>query len=161
VFVAWPHAPPNFPSTVRRLGIVFCYNRPCSLLAVPYAAPPPPPPSPPSGGEGGNQGEAEVAAPPAADEPSAVPLSAPLLSAFAPVFSPDGRLLVFLSQEAAARSGVHSATASLHSIEWREVRRGTPQPWGCWPCPSPPPASPGNRRARAARGGTPLFLTLS
>jgi hypothetical protein len=27
VFVAWPHQPPNFPQTDRKLGIVFCFNR--------------------------------------------------------------------------------------------------------------------------------------
>ncbi|GBF91528.1 hypothetical protein Rsub_04268 [Raphidocelis subcapitata] len=148
VFVVWPHAPPNLPSTVRRLGIVFCYNRPCSLLAVPYAAPPPPPPA----GDGEADAAAAAAAASAADdEPSAVPLSAPLLSAFAPVFSPDGRLLVFLSQDAAARSGVHSATASMHSIEWRKDGSRDALASG-----APPPRTvvPVVRRP-ASRGGFP------
>ena len=34
MFVAWPHAAPNFPSFPQRLGIVYCFNRPCALWAV-------------------------------------------------------------------------------------------------------------------------------
>lgn len=33
-------------------------------------------------------------------------------------FSPDGKLLVFLSSQAAVNSGAHSATNSLHSMNW-------------------------------------------
>lgn len=112
VFVAWPHAPLNFPSTKRRLGIVFCYNRPCCLMYLPYSPPPPP------------VGNGDTAAAPAAAakqeaEPDAVDLTSDtLLSAFAPVFSPGGGALAFLSQDAAARSGVHSGTCSLHVLDW-------------------------------------------
>jgi len=123
VFVAWPHAPPNFPTTLRRLGIVFCYNRPCFLFHVPYAAPPPPAsaeaaetngkPADPASADKAEAAEDEEAA-----QPPASKLSGALLSAFAPVFSPDGRLLVFLSADAAARTGVHAGTTSLHSLAW-------------------------------------------
>lgn len=41
-----------------------------------------------------------------------------LLSALCPRFRPDGQLLLFLSHEAAARSGVHCATAALHTLPW-------------------------------------------
>lgn len=41
-----------------------------------------------------------------------------LLSAASPRFSPDGRTLLFMSHEAAAATGVHAATASLHAIDW-------------------------------------------
>jgi hypothetical protein len=34
------------------------------------------------------------------------------------VCSPDGKLLVFLSSQAAVNTGAHSATNSLHSIDW-------------------------------------------
>ena len=41
-----------------------------------------------------------------------------LLSALCPRFRPDGKLLLFLSHEAAARSGVHCATAALYTLPW-------------------------------------------
>jgi hypothetical protein len=154
VFVAWPHAPPNFPSTLRRLGIVFCYNRPCYLMHLPYSPPPPAPDaacepssSAPKAGAGAAKeaagpGKASAAAAAEAPAPVAAKLSGKLLSAFAPVFSPDGRLLVFLSQDAAARSGVHSGTAALHAIDWPKVRGRKAAPWSPLLLPrSPPPAS--------------------
>lgn len=48
----------------------------------------------------------------------AVCLTPGLLSATSPRFSPDGKLLVFLSHEAAAVSGVHNATAELLTLPW-------------------------------------------
>ena len=45
-------------------------------------------------------------------------LTPDLLSALCPRFRPDGKLLLFLSHEAAARSGVHCATAALHTLPW-------------------------------------------
>lgn len=48
----------------------------------------------------------------------AVCLTPGLLSATSPRFSPDGKLLVFLSHEAAAVSGVHNATAALLTLPW-------------------------------------------
>lgn len=33
-------------------------------------------------------------------------------------FSPDGKFLVFLSAKSSVDSGAHSATDSLHKIEW-------------------------------------------
>jgi acylaminoacyl-peptidase len=57
----------------------------------------------------------------AAAAPTAARLCPELLSAATPVFSPDGQQLLFLSHEAAARSGVHNATAALHSLPWPQV----------------------------------------
>lgn len=34
------------------------------------------------------------------------------------IFSPDGKFLVFLSARTSVDSGAHSATDSLHKIEW-------------------------------------------
>lgn len=34
VCVVWPHAAPNFPAFPQRLGIVYCFNRPCALYAA-------------------------------------------------------------------------------------------------------------------------------
>lgn len=100
VFVSWQHqselASPNFP---QRLGLVHCFNRPCSLHALPW-------PQPAADGDLGA----------AADAPTC--LTAPLASAFSPRFSPDGCTLVFLSQQNAVASGVHNATATLHSLSW-------------------------------------------
>ena len=40
VCVVWPHAAPNFPALPQRLGIVYCFNRPCALycVAAPYTS---------------------------------------------------------------------------------------------------------------------------
>jgi acylaminoacyl-peptidase len=109
VFVAWPHAPPNFPATKRRLGIVFCYNRPCALY---YA-------EPAKQGEGGAKDAAAAAA-----TAVAARVSPPCLqSAATPMFTPDGSRLLFFSHEAAASSGVHNATAALHSVEWKGAEK--------------------------------------
>lgn len=45
-------------------------------------------------------------------------LTPDMMSAACPRFSPDGRTLLFMSHEAAARSGVHSATSALHTLDW-------------------------------------------
>lgn len=52
--------------------------------------------------------------------PVAVNLTPDLLSASWPVFTPDGQALVFLSSEAAARSGVHSATVAMYKLPWSD-----------------------------------------
>ncbi|KAL4436940.1 hypothetical protein ABPG75_004079 [Micractinium tetrahymenae] len=100
LFVCWEHqselASASFP---QRLGVVFCFNRPCSLQAVPWPQP----------------------ALAAADGKAAVCLTSSLGSAFSPRFSPDGRTLVFLSQQNAISTGVHSATVTLHSLAWGDA----------------------------------------
>ncbi|XP_050372077.1 acylamino-acid-releasing enzyme [Argentina anserina] len=100
VFVGWS-------ADSRKLGIKYCYNRPCALYVV--------------------------RAPlfePGADEPaikdsstedcSVVNLTQSISSAFFPRFSPDGKLLLFLSARSSVDSGAHSATDSLHKIDWPE-----------------------------------------
>jgi acylaminoacyl-peptidase len=99
VFVAWEHTASNFPEFPQRLGIVFCFNRPCALHAVAWPQP----------AERG-------AAPPAV---RLVPAS--LQSSFSPRFSPDGKNLVILSQAAAVESGAHAATPALLSLPWQDV----------------------------------------
>lgn len=104
MFVCWEHqselATANFP---QRLGVRACFNRPCDLRAVAWPQP------------------AEVAG--AGEEPPASHrLTSQLGSAFSPRFSQDGASLVFLSQQAALASGVHSATVSLHSLSWGDAR---------------------------------------
>jgi hypothetical protein len=47
-----------------------------------------------------------------------VPLTQSLMSGLSPVFTPDGSQLLFISQEAAAASGVHAATSALYSLAW-------------------------------------------
>jgi acylaminoacyl-peptidase len=111
-FVAWPHAAPNFPGLPQRLGIVYCFNRPCALYAAAWPQP-----------------GARGAAPPAAR------LTPPALqSAYSPRFSPDGAALVFLSQQAAVDSGAHSATCALHALDWPAARAAAAQG-----APPPPP----------------------
>lgn len=130
MFVRWPHAPDNFPGLTQRLGIVYCFNRPCHLALAPWlqvgagardeaaieGAPL----------EAGFQGAAE--APAGGSYPAATLLTPGMSSAFSPRFSPDGGTLVFLSQAAAVESGAHAASASLHALTW----------CGAGPAPGPP-----------------------
>ena len=106
MFVAWEHqcrlASASFP---QRLGVVYCFNRPCELRAVAW---------------------------PQHESPASVQLTAGLGSAFSPRFSPDGATLVFLSQGNAVATGVHSATVTLHALGWGDAARAlggaTPPP---------------------------------
>ena len=98
MFVAWEHVASNFSDLRQRLGIVYCFNRPCALHAVPW--------------------------PQAAAPAPAAPLTPRLRSAFSPRFSPSGATLAFLSQQAAVESGVHSGTAALHALPWAGAAAG-------------------------------------
>ncbi|CAI5509579.1 unnamed protein product [Closterium sp. Naga37s-1] len=98
LFVGWSAFASNF-NTARRLGIVYCANRPCHLFAAQA-------PSQDAAGKKSGSGC------------SIVKLTAGISSAFSPRFSPDGSLLVFLSSHAAVDSGTHGATNSLHSLLW-------------------------------------------
>ena len=101
IFVSWEHqserASARFP---QRLGVVYCFNRPCSLQVVPWPQ---------------QQAEAPTAA-------AAVCITRQLSSAFSPRFSPDGSTLVVLSQQKAVASGVHNATTTLHSLRWAHAQ---------------------------------------
>ena len=116
IFVGWDHKAINFPNFPQRLGIVFCFNRPCALHAVQWPQPK-------------ERGAASSAI-------RITPIS--LSSAFSPRFSPDGKTLVMLSQAAAVESGVHSATPALLALSWPDVapRVAATSPGGG---PSPPP----------------------
>lgn len=107
LFVCWEHqselASASFP---QRLGVVFCFNRPCSLQAVPW-------PQAVGSSSGGAAGGAAG---------SAACLTRSLGSAFSPRFSPDGATLVFLSAQNAVASGVHNATNTLHVLSWADAR---------------------------------------
>ncbi|CAM6101899.1 unnamed protein product [Calypogeia fissa] len=96
VFVGWTSYASNF-STTRKLGMKYCYNRPCALYAVEAPV--------------GTRDESQPT-------PAPVKLTGEISSALTPRFSPDGKLLVFLSAKAAVDSGAHSATNSLHAISW-------------------------------------------
>ncbi|XP_060178673.1 acylamino-acid-releasing enzyme-like isoform X2 [Lycium barbarum] len=104
VFVGWP-------SDTRKLGIKYCYNRPCALYAVraPFSKPE------------DRQSESN-----AVEEASPVKLTQRISSAFAPRFSPDRKGLVFLSAKSSVDSFVHSATQSLHRIDWSIDGKPTP-----------------------------------
>ncbi|XAR57316.1 Acylaminoacyl-peptidase [Bertholletia excelsa] len=93
VFVGWS-------DNGRKLGIKYCYNRPCALYAVedPFH-------------ESDPQGKAT-------EDARVFKLTQSISSAFFPRFSPDGKLLVFLSAKSSVDSGAHSATDSLHRIDW-------------------------------------------
>ena len=83
----------------RRLGIVYCLNRPCALytIKIPFTCK-------------NNT--------PADSDPQATCLTEGLLSAMSPKFSPKGDRLIFLSHDAAASSGVHCATAAVKNMQW-------------------------------------------
>ncbi|CAK7327161.1 unnamed protein product [Dovyalis caffra] len=98
VFVGWSSSP-------RKLGIKYCYNRPSGLYAVRvpiYIS---------------EVNELELKQSPVEDSP-VLNLTQSISSAFFPSFSPDGRFLVFLSASSSVDSGAHSATDSLHKIDW-------------------------------------------
>ncbi|TVU31059.1 hypothetical protein EJB05_22726, partial [Eragrostis curvula] len=103
VFVAWS-SENGFQETPRKLGIKYCYNRPCSL----YAAPDPFREEAEKPSTDSNKGEITTM----------IKLTAELSSAFFPRFSPDGKYLVFISAKSAVDSGAHNATNSMHKIEW-------------------------------------------
>ncbi|XP_004297990.1 PREDICTED: acylamino-acid-releasing enzyme-like [Fragaria vesca subsp. vesca] len=98
VFVGWS-------ADTRKLGMVYCYNRPCALYAVK---------APLYGSEADGQ---EIKDNSTEDCP-VVNLTQSISSAFFPRFSPDGKLLLFLSARSSVDSGAHSATDSLHKFDW-------------------------------------------
>lgn len=95
----WSHRAHNLSTMARRLGIVYCLNRPCALysIKVPFICK--------------NNS-------PADSNPQGTCLTEGLLSAMSPKFSPKGNRLIFLSHDAAASSGVHCATAALKTMLW-------------------------------------------
>ena len=86
----------NFKSTSRRLGLVFCFNRPSALFLAkaPISEP--------------------TATPP--DSAPATRITENASSAMWPRFTPDGKTLAFVSHERAVESGAHFATASLRAM---------------------------------------------
>ncbi|KAH1136031.1 hypothetical protein AAZX31_10G001200 [Glycine max] len=98
VFVGWTFE-------TRKLGIKYCYNRPCALYVV----------KAPHHESKANETEIH-----STEDVQAVNLTQTISSAFFPRFSPDGKFLVFVSARSSVDSGVHSATDSLHRIDWPE-----------------------------------------
>ncbi|CAJ1966982.1 unnamed protein product [Sphenostylis stenocarpa] len=96
IFVGW-----SFET--RKLGIKYCYNRPCALYAV----------KAPQHESKDNKTETR-----STEDVQAVNLTQNISSAFFPRFSPDGNFLVFVSASSSVDSGAHSATDSLHRIDW-------------------------------------------
>ncbi|XP_010440446.1 PREDICTED: acylamino-acid-releasing enzyme-like [Camelina sativa] len=81
----------------RKLGIKYCYNRPCAIYAIKFIADEP------------------------KDDANGFPihnLTKSISSGFCPRFSKDGKFLVFVSAKTAVDSGAHWATESLHRIDW-------------------------------------------
>ncbi|KAI4317929.1 hypothetical protein L6164_025755 [Bauhinia variegata] len=95
----------GWSSETRKLGIKYCFNRPCALYAVR------------SPHHDSKTSEPELKSSSTKDV-QAVNLTQTINSAFFPRFSPDGKFLVFLSARTAVDSGAHSATNSLHRIDW-------------------------------------------
>ncbi|CAA7388034.1 unnamed protein product [Spirodela intermedia] len=104
IFVGW--TPENARErSSRKLGIKYCNNRPCALYAVQAPA------QESTSNESENANATGCAI-------TAIKLTDRLNSAFFPRFSPDGKYLVFLSAKSAVDSGAHSATNSLHRMDW-------------------------------------------
>ncbi|WCJ23909.1 Acylamino-acid-releasing enzyme [Euphorbia peplus] len=98
VFVGWSSDP-------RKLGIKYCYNRPCALYAV-------------SAPVYKSETHEFVLKNSANQDSPVINLIQSISSAFFPLFSPDGKFLVFASAESSVDSGAHSATNSLYKILW-------------------------------------------
>lgn len=96
VFVGWSPEP-------RKLGMIYCTNRPCALYAVkaPLYYP-----------------EVNKFDLDSMGDYKAVKLTQGISSALFPRFSPGGKYLVFLSTKSAVDSGAHNATESIHRIVW-------------------------------------------
>ncbi|XP_059310051.1 LOW QUALITY PROTEIN: acylamino-acid-releasing enzyme-like [Lycium ferocissimum] len=107
VFVGWP-------SDTRKLGIKYCYNRPCALYAVraPFSKPE------------DRQSESN-----AVEEASPVKLTQRISSAFVPRFSPDRKGLVFLSAKSSVASFVMFTCNSHHFIDLCCSIDGLSSPW--------------------------------
>eukprot|EP00741_Cyanophora_paradoxa_P005339 tig00000880_g5178.t1 len=105
----------------RRLGIVYCYNRPSRLYLVPLNART----TRPLTGKKDEKKEeaAQKEAAGEGGEEEAVPLECGDPMARSPRFSPDGRSLAFLSSEAL---GPHFAAARLRILPWAEGRPAGP-----------------------------------
>ncbi|XP_071696534.1 acylamino-acid-releasing enzyme-like isoform X2 [Rutidosis leptorrhynchoides] len=101
VFVGWP-------SDTRKFGMIYCYNRPCAIYVVK---------APLFGSDSTDN---------AKDDVSLVNVSRDTSNAFLPRFTPDGKFLVFFSAKSCIDTGAHSATQSLHKIEW--TNEGAPSP---------------------------------
>lgn len=96
VFVGWS-VDAGDSQNPRKLGMKYCYNRPCALYAV----------------------KAPLLKLDSSKEMiAAQKLTEKIDSAFLPRFSPDGKLLVFLSASTAVNTGAHCVTNSLHSFHW-------------------------------------------
>lgn len=96
IFVGWS-------SDSRKLGMKYCFNRPCALYAV---------------GSPFHESSVDNSDHRCQDNSKVVILTQGISSAFSPKFSPDGKYLVFLSAKASIDSGAHCATNSLHRIDW-------------------------------------------
>ena len=90
----------NFHDTSRRLGLVFCFNRPSAAYLAHVPLPDP-------------TGSSE---PPRF---APVRLTRSTRSATWPRFSPDGDVLVWFSHDRAVESGAHFATVALCAMPWR------------------------------------------
>ncbi|RZC49835.1 hypothetical protein C5167_018264 [Papaver somniferum] len=105
VFVGWP-SDCGSEKIVRKLGIKYCYNRPCALYSVKPSV------------NKSQTNKLKTEGDRTEDETAAINLTQGISSAFFPRFSPDGKSLVFLSAKSAVDTGAHSATNSLHRIDW-------------------------------------------
>lgn len=99
VFAAFEHTGSNF-GAARRLGLVYCFNRPSKLYSITAAS-----------------GSTEP-------EPVATLLSAGRQSAASPRFSPTGETLLFLSNDSAVSTGAHNNAFDICLLAWSNGAAG-------------------------------------
>ncbi|XP_068634296.1 acylamino-acid-releasing enzyme 1 isoform X2 [Aristolochia californica] len=104
IFVGWAAEIGPLKAS-RKLGIKYCFNRPCALYAVrsPFSEPEVP---------------EEQLNNVTKDLSKVIKLTEGISSAFYPRFSPDGKTLVFMSAKCSVDTGAHCATNSLHKMDW-------------------------------------------
>ncbi|KAL6764745.1 acylaminoacyl-peptidase [Haematococcus lacustris] len=161
LLVAWPDSGGAAAAFGRKLGVVFCYNRPAQLWCqrLERAAEPgpdantSPSQTTPALGAGvvgqGAAGQGEEAALRLVGEP--VALTRATGSALSPRFSPSGSTLVWLSHDVAVHTSTHSATAQLLKAPWPQVLQGEAMSQMVVGVPQLPP-TPDPTRARPFPG---------
>ncbi|KAI3846962.1 hypothetical protein MKX03_034454, partial [Papaver bracteatum] len=109
VFLGWP-SDCGSENIVRKLGMKHGYIRPCALYIVKASV---------------HKSETDKLETKTEDKTAAINLTQGIstLRGIYLVYRPDGKSLVFLSAKSVVDTGIHSATESLHRIDWPTARK--------------------------------------
>ncbi|KAI3890147.1 hypothetical protein MKX03_020048 [Papaver bracteatum] len=110
VFLGWP-SDRGSENIVRKLGMKHGDIRPCALYIVKASV------------HKSETDKLETKGDRTEDKTAAINLTQGITSAFLSRFRPDGKSLVFLSAKSVVDTGIHSATESLHRIDWPTDRK--------------------------------------